>query len=62
MLLVANSANAQQLIRYAGLGVDAFEGCTAFLPGAGSALADAAVTQATLEASIDTLLNSIALP
>ena len=62
MLLVTNSANAQQLIRYTGLGVDAFEGCTAFLPGAGSALAGAAVTQATLEASIDTLLNSIALP
>lgn len=62
MLLVTNSANAQQLIRYTGLVVDAFEGCTAFLPGAGNALAGAAVTQATLEASIDTLLNFIALP
>jgi CubicO group peptidase (beta-lactamase class C family) len=62
MLLVTNSANAAQLIRYTGLGVNAFEGCTAFLPGAGSALAGAAVTQATLSAGIDTLLNSIALP
>ena len=62
MLLVTNSANAEQLIRYTGLGVDAFEGCAAFLSGAGSALAGAAVTQATLLASIDTLLNSIALP
>jgi hypothetical protein len=62
MLLVTNSANAQQLIHYTGLGVDAFEGCTAFLPGTGSALAGAAVTQATLVTSVDTLLNSIALP
>jgi CubicO group peptidase (beta-lactamase class C family) len=62
MLLVTNSANTAQLIRYTGLGVDAFEGCAAFLPGAGSALAGAAVTQATLEASVDTLLNSISLP
>ena len=62
VLLVTNSANAEQLIRYTGLGVDAFEGCAAFLSGAGSALAGVAVTQATLLASIDTLLNSIALP
>ena len=62
MLLVTNSANTAQLIRYTGLGVDAFEGCAAFLPGAGSALPGAAVTQATLEASVDTLLNSISLP
>lgn len=62
MLLVTNSANAQQLIRYTGLGVNAFEGCTAFLAAAGNALASAAVTQATLWASVDTLLNSIVLP
>jgi CubicO group peptidase (beta-lactamase class C family) len=62
MLLVINSAKAAQLIRYTGLGADAFEGCAALLPGAGSAAAGAAVTQATLEASIDTLLNSITLP
>jgi hypothetical protein len=62
MLLVANSAKAQQVIRYTGLGADAFEGCTALLPSAGSVAAGAAVTQATLEASIDTLLNSITLP
>lgn len=62
MLLVTNTANTGQLIRYTGLGVDAFEGCAAFLPGAGNALAGAAVTQATLWASIDTLLNTITLP
>jgi CubicO group peptidase (beta-lactamase class C family) len=62
MLLVVNSANAVQAIRYTGLGPDAFEGCAALLPGAGSAAADAVVTQAKLEASIDALLNSIALP
>jgi CubicO group peptidase (beta-lactamase class C family) len=61
MLLVTNSANAKQLIRYTGLGADAFEGCAALLPAAGSAAAGAIVTQATLEASIDALLNSIAL-
>ena len=61
MLLVTNSANAEQLIRYTGLGADAFEGCAALLPGAGSAAAGAVVTQATLETSIDALLNSIAL-
>jgi CubicO group peptidase (beta-lactamase class C family) len=62
MLLVTNTANAAQLIRYTGLGPDAFEGCTALLSGAGNAAAGAVVTQATLEASIDSLLNSIALP
>jgi CubicO group peptidase (beta-lactamase class C family) len=62
MLLVTNSANAEQLIRYTGLGAHAFEGCAALLPGAGSAAAGAIVTQATLEASIDALLNLIALP
>jgi hypothetical protein len=62
MLLVTNSANAKQLIRYIGLGADAFEGCAALLPGAGSASAGAVVRQATFEASIDALLNSIALP
>jgi len=62
MLLVTNSANAEQLIRYTGLAADAFEGCAALLPGAGSAAAGTVVTQATLEASIDALLNSIALP
>ena len=62
MLLVTNSADTAQLIRYTGLGVDAFEGCAAFLSGAGNALAGAAVTQATLQASIDTLLSSITLP
>jgi CubicO group peptidase (beta-lactamase class C family) len=62
MLLATNSANAKQLIRYTGLGPDAFEGCTAFLSGAGNAASGAVVTQATLEASVDTLLNSIALP
>jgi CubicO group peptidase (beta-lactamase class C family) len=62
MLLVTDSANARQLIGYTGLGADAFEGCTALLPGAGSAEAGAVVAQATLEASIDTLLNLITLP
>ena len=62
MLLVTNSANAQQLIRYTGLGAGAFEGCAALLPSAGSAAAGAVVTQATLQASIDALLNSIPLP
>ena len=62
MLLVTNSANAQRLIDYSGLGADAFEGCATLLPGAGSAAAGAVVTQATLDASIDALLNSIALP
>jgi hypothetical protein len=62
MLLVTNTANAAQLIRYTGLGPEAFEGCTALLSGAGNAAAGAVVTQATLEASIDSLLNSIALP
>jgi len=62
LLLVTNSANAVQLISYTGLGADAFDGCAALLPGAGSAAAGAVVTQATLSASIDTLLNSIALP
>jgi CubicO group peptidase (beta-lactamase class C family) len=62
MLLVTNSANVGQLIRYTGLGSDAFEGCTALLSGAGNAAAGAVVTQATLAASIDALLNSIALP
>ena len=61
MLLVTNSTNAQRLIDYSGLGADAFEGCAALLPGAGSAAAGAVVTQATLETSIDALLNSIAL-
>jgi hypothetical protein len=61
MLLVTNGANAQQVIRYTGLGTDAFEGCAALLSGAGSAAASTAVTQATLAASIDTLLNSITL-
>ncbi len=62
MLLVSNSANAQQLIRYTGLGADAFEGCAALLPGAGSVAAGAVVTQATLATAVDTLLNAIALP
>ena len=62
MLLVTNSTNAKQLIRYTGLGADAFEGCAALVPGAGSAAAGAVVTHATLEASIDALLTSIALP
>jgi CubicO group peptidase (beta-lactamase class C family) len=62
MLLVTNTAHAAQVIRYTGLGTDAFEGCATLLPGAGSALAGAPVTQATLESSVDTLLNSIALP
>jgi len=62
MLLVNNAANTAQVIRYTGLGTNAFEGCTAILPGAGSAKAGTAVTQATLEAAVDTLLNSIALP
>ena len=61
MLLVTNSAKAQQVIRYTGLGADAFEGCAALMSGAGSASASTAVTQATLAASIDTLLNSISL-
>jgi CubicO group peptidase (beta-lactamase class C family) len=62
MLLVTNSANAQQVVRYTGLGANAFEGCAALLPGAGSAPAGAVVTQATLSASIDAFLSSIALP
>ncbi|HET9898352.1 MAG TPA: serine hydrolase [Streptosporangiaceae bacterium] len=62
MLAVTNTANTAQVIRYTGLGTDAFEGCTALLPGAGSAAAGALVTQASLESSIDTLLGSIALP
>jgi hypothetical protein len=62
MLLVTNTANAAQVIRYTGLGTDAFEGCAALLSGAGSAAAGAVVTQATLDTSVDTLLNSIALP
>jgi hypothetical protein len=62
MLLVTNSNNAAQLIRYTGLGADAFEGCTAILPGAGSAHSGAVVTQGTLASSIDALLNLIALP
>jgi CubicO group peptidase (beta-lactamase class C family) len=62
MLLVTNTANAAQVIRYTGLVANAFEGCTALLPGAGSASAGAAVTQATLASSVDALLNLIALP
>lgn len=62
MLLVTNSTNTEQLIRYTRLGVDSFEGCTAVPPGAVSALTGAAVTQAMLWATIDRLLNSIALP
>jgi hypothetical protein len=62
LLLVTNSANAAQVIRYTGLGADAFEGCTALLSGAGNAAAGSAVTQGSLEASVDTLLNAIALP
>jgi CubicO group peptidase (beta-lactamase class C family) len=62
LLLAANTANVTQVIRYTGVGADAFEGCTALLPGAGSVATGAAVTQATLEQSIDTLLNAIALP
>jgi CubicO group peptidase (beta-lactamase class C family) len=62
MLLVTDSANVGQVIRYTGLGADAFDGCAALLPGAGSAAAGAVVTQATLWASIDALLNSISLP
>jgi CubicO group peptidase (beta-lactamase class C family) len=62
MLLVTDSANVGQVIRYTGLGADAFEGCAALLPGAGSAAAGAVVTQATLWASIDALLNLISLP
>jgi len=62
MLLMNNTANAAQVISYTGLGMNAFEGCTALLPGAGSAAAGASVTQATLSSSVDTLLNSIALP
>jgi CubicO group peptidase (beta-lactamase class C family) len=62
LLLVTNSANAAQVIRYTGLGADAFEGCTALLSGAGNAAAGSAVTQGSLEASIDKLLNAIALP
>jgi hypothetical protein len=58
MLLLTNSANAAQLIRYTALGVDAFEGRTALLPGAGIAAAGTVVTQATLASGI----NSIALP
>jgi CubicO group peptidase (beta-lactamase class C family) len=42
MLLVTNSANAKQLLRYTGLGPDAFEGCTALLSGAGNAAAGTA--------------------
>ncbi len=62
MLLVPNTANATQVIHYTGLGPDAFQGCTALLSGAGSALAGSSVTQAPLDSSVDTLLNSIALP
>jgi len=62
MLLVTNAANAAQVIHYTGLGTNAFEGCTAILPGAGSAAAGSVVTQATLDSSVDTLLNSITLP
>jgi CubicO group peptidase (beta-lactamase class C family) len=62
LLLVTNSANVTQVIHYTGLGAGAFEGCTALLPGAGSAVAGALVMQATLEMSIDTLLSSITLP
>jgi CubicO group peptidase (beta-lactamase class C family) len=61
MLLVTNSANAPQVVRYTGLSGDVFEACEALLPGGGTALTGAAVTQATLEGSIDALLNSIAL-
>ena len=50
------------MIRYNGLGADAFEGCTALLPGAGNAAAGSAVTQGSLEASVDRLLTAIALP
>jgi CubicO group peptidase (beta-lactamase class C family) len=60
MLLVSNSSNAQQLIRYTGLAADAFDGCAALLPGAGTAAAGTVVTQATL-GGIDALLTSIAL-
>jgi hypothetical protein len=42
--------------------VEPDQGCAALLPGAGSAAAGAVVTQATLVASTDALLNSIALP
>jgi hypothetical protein len=53
MLLVNNAANAAQVIRYTGLGTNAFEGCTAILPGAGSATAGSAVAQATLDGNSD---------
>lgn len=62
LLLVTSSSHVDQLLRYTGLGADAFEGCTALLPGAGTAAAGAAVKQATLATSVDTLLDSIALP
>jgi CubicO group peptidase (beta-lactamase class C family) len=62
LLLVTNAANAGQVVRYTGLGADAFEGCTALLSGAGSVAVGSAVTQGSLEASIDRLLNAIPLP
>jgi CubicO group peptidase (beta-lactamase class C family) len=58
MLLVTNAANVVQLVSYTGLGVDAFDGCTAFLPSAGNAATGTVVSQATLSSGIDTLLNS----
>jgi CubicO group peptidase (beta-lactamase class C family) len=62
MLLVGNTAGARQVIGYTGLGNNAFEGCVALLPSAGSAAAGALVTQATLSSGIDALLNAIPLP
>ncbi len=62
LLLVTNTAHAVQVIAYTGLGANAFEGCTALLPGGGAALSGAAVVQATLDSSINALLDQIALP
>jgi hypothetical protein len=62
MLLVTDTANAQQVIGYTGFGNNAFEGCVALLPTAGSAAAGAVVTQAKLFSGIDALLNAISLP
>jgi hypothetical protein len=62
LLLVTNAANAGQVVRYTGLGADAFEGCTALLSGAGGVAVGSAVTQGSLAASIDRLLNATLLP
>jgi CubicO group peptidase (beta-lactamase class C family) len=63
MLAVTNSSGAQVAVRYTGVnpGANAFTGCSALLPGGGSATTGGLVAQ-SLPQSIDALLNSISLP